>query len=306
MSKQRVNGWSLVEMTVVMAIVALLAGIMLPSLVSARERARLVACAVMMREIHVALMGYAATNRRYFPPFAFSNWSGDLPQSGHWGGASQVGGPDELGRKGVQYVNLWVLVLDGAISPAGLICPGAPAEVRNGRASYFARTSRFSTYCLRMPPSEDLFRAAPSLAYYRGGSLMGIYSIAAGGQNMSIGKYRGQVPLVNMSRPYRIAEHIACGDGEYDASTDALLSDSFWRDNHVAAAGDDSQACAVRFSRCHGRRFNVLYGGGAVRTVSDDGTVAANSIPPGGAMDDDGDNFATYAERIWQFFDAER
>jgi hypothetical protein len=38
--------------------------------------------------------------------------------------------------------------------------------------------------------------------------------------------------------------------------------------------------------------------------VIDDGTVLANSVPPGGTLADDNMNMATYAERVWQFFDA--
>ena len=59
----------------------------------------------------------------------------------------------------------------------------------------------------------------------------------------------------------------------------------------------------MRAGWCHDGQFNVLSGNGSIRTVTDDGTIAANSNPPDGTLESDGCYGATYAERVWQFFD---
>lgn len=307
-------GFTLTELVVVIAIVGMLATLVIPSFVGVREAARLALCASSMRGVVAGLTGYAAVNRCRLPPFAFSDHLGNLPLSGHWGGVSQPGDPAGFGRRpsgnSVAYVNLWVLVRDEAVSPGRLICPAAAAELQNGEASYFTYTRRYSTYCLRFPPSEDLFRRSPELAY-EGGDLLGIYAQSAGGQRVrtsTTGQYRRTVPQVRIDYRYATVDAAACGDGEYNASGDTILADSFWRrafsQDADGAAG--LQSYPVRADWCHGSRFNAARGDGSVRTVSDDGTVQANSISPGEPLADDGLYYATYAERIWQFFDAAR
>ncbi len=293
------KGFTLVELLAVVAIIALLAGILLPVLGAARAQARLVGCAASMRGAHQALLGYAAENDRRLPPFAFSDYrDANLPLSGHWGGAGEGG---DFGRPGTESVNLWTVADQDRIARRRLICPAEDGSLRGGDASYFPDTSRFSSYCLRFPPSEDLFSSAPELAYYRRGGLLQAYVVSAGGQVMPTGGYRPRVPLVRMDRTYRLAEPIG---GEFDPMRNAILSDQFWRRDYSAPAGEG--AYPVRAGWGHRGRFNVLFGGGAVRTLEDDGTVKANTLPPGGELPEDDLHYATYAERVWQFFDAGR
>jgi len=301
----RRQGWTLVELLVIIAVIALLLSILMPSLSGARRQARLAACASKMRGVHTALVHYAAFNDSRLPPFAFSDYAGDVPLSGHWGGASQSGDPAAFGRLGVRTVNLWALVVRGLISPQHLICPGADGGLADGRASYFEYTCQYSTYCLRVPAGEELFDKAPSLAY-RGGELMGIYAQAAGGQDVRVGSDYETVPLVRIDRAYSTAGAVACGDGDYDFAADVVLADAFWRQNYSADASPPPGLTAwpVRAGWCHGQYFNALTGDGAVRAVRDDGTVEANCITPASAPPDDGWHYATYAERVWQFFDS--
>jgi hypothetical protein len=263
-----------------------------------------------MHDVHAGIMSYCTINSQRLPPFAFSDpLNTNLPLSGHWGGATQNADPAAFGRLGVQWVNLWVLVRDGLTPPGQLICPGAAPELAAGQGSYFPYTFRFSTYCLRMPTSADLFDAAP-VTWGRYG--MGIYAVAPGGQNSPVkltdpfgARYYEQVPQVRLDRRYELVAGAACGDGQYDPLMDVLLADSFWQQRQTA---DPPRVCGlqswpVEASWCHGARFNVLAGNGAVRTVTDDGTVRANTLAPGAALPADGAHFASYAERVWQFFD---
>jgi prepilin-type N-terminal cleavage/methylation domain-containing protein/prepilin-type processing-associated H-X9-DG protein len=306
---RRDHGWSLVELLVVLTVLGLLAATLVPSLHGAMQSARLGACSSVMRDIHTALWCYAGSHENRLPPFAFSDYCGDLPLSGHWGGASQPNDPAAFGRRGVGSVNLWCLVGEGMLSPARLICPGADAEVRDGTASLFPSTFRQSTFCLRFPTSEDLFNESPDLARRAGPTLLGIYAQAAGGQRVRVGMEYQTVPLVRVDRRYRLIDTVACGDGAFEPLADVILSDVFWRQEWSAdaAASPGLQGYPVRWTWCHGSRFNVLYGDGTVRTVQDNGTVQAAALHPGAEpLSDDGAHYASYAERVWQFFDAAR
>jgi prepilin-type N-terminal cleavage/methylation domain-containing protein/prepilin-type processing-associated H-X9-DG protein len=68
-SKERQpRAFTLIELLVVIAIIALLVGILLPSLASARKEARAVKCASNIRNVAIAVTGYTADFRDLIPP----------------------------------------------------------------------------------------------------------------------------------------------------------------------------------------------------------------------------------------------
>ena len=316
----RSGGFTLWELLVVQAIVTVLAGLLVPSFASVRQHALLVGCAAGMHDIHQALMGYAVMQKHCLPPFSFSSYiTPSLAVSGHWGGISQENDPAAFVRNEEAMplsVNLWTLVDEGYVPAGRLICPAADSQLHNSAASYFPYTLKFSTYCLRFPYSDDLFRESPKLAYFGPRGLLEIYFQRHGGERVPVayqlngGRAYQTVPLVRIDRRYRIASEVAdCvagGDGEYDVAADVLLSDGFWWQDRSQETPPQAglKTYPIRSAWSHGRRFNTLTGDGAVRTVTDrDGTVRANSNAQDQPLDADGLYDATYAERVWQFFD---
>ena len=319
-------GFSLVELLVVIAVIMLLSSICLPSLGQARDRARTIACAAGLHDIHQSLMAYAAANNCRLPPFRFSSPGGaSLPESGHWGGVSDADDPGLFGTRmemdgRLLSVNLWTLVEFGSLPPARLVCPGAGRELSDHEASMFAYSGKFSTYCLRFPYSEDLFRRSPVWRKCYGMDLLDAYRGQYGGylglpgeqDHPTEGTRRQRVPLVRTDRRYRVSPEIAgdigWGDGEYDVAADVMLSDAFWwRDRSTEAPKNgELRTYPVRARWCHGDSFNAATGDGAVWTVKDDrqGRIAANCISDDSAPTDAGPCDAVAAERVWQFLDA--
>src|SRR5438309_1920327 len=61
------RAFTLVELLVVIGIIALLVSVLLPALRRAREAASQAACASNMRQVGMALNGYASENRLHYP-----------------------------------------------------------------------------------------------------------------------------------------------------------------------------------------------------------------------------------------------
>ncbi len=301
----RRTAFTLVELLVVIAVLALLAGILAPSVSAAREVGRRARCLANLHHIHMGLLSYGNANSQCLPPFAGAGYGLSMAVSGHWGGT----GADDIPAANAavaRYANLYSLLQAELISPDSLICPSSQLKF-GGPTSLFAFSPRFSSYCMRMPYSSALFDQSPNLANYCG-KLLGIYERRGGGFLEQINDVKSRVPLVRMDRQY--ASDIS-PNRTFDPAADVILSDAFWYQDYSPPPPTKTYGCkvySVKWSWAHGRRFNTLRGGGAAATVEDDDakTVANNTVAPGAALPDDGKMWASYAEAVWLFFDSRK
>jgi prepilin-type processing-associated H-X9-DG protein len=249
----------LVEAMVVVAIVAILTGLILPTVGRARDLASLGSCKSHLRSVHSGLMLYATEHRRCLPPFAFSDpFKPDLLLSGHWGGTQNPNDPtDPISPQGKRkFTNLYCLVVEEFVDAQALVCPGADQDLRDDGASFFPYTDQFSSYCLRFPDSDGLFSGSPPPSQHR----LNVYRFVTGGQWSKVGTERLRVPQVRLDSLYDLT------DGEeYSPPNDALLVDPV-----RLPAEKDGDYRVIR-ERSHGPWANVLFGDGAVRSVTMEG-----------------------------------
>lgn len=76
--------FTLIELLVVISIIALLIGILLPALASARKTSQASQCMSNMRQIGIGMQVYTDTFKSYFPPVHGNNYSSPLPPTVEW------------------------------------------------------------------------------------------------------------------------------------------------------------------------------------------------------------------------------
>ena len=78
---QNRKNFTLIELLIVVAIIAILAGMLLPALNSAREKARAIQCTSQQKQLALAHIAYTDDNKSYFAPNCVSSlWPGAKPR----------------------------------------------------------------------------------------------------------------------------------------------------------------------------------------------------------------------------------
>ena len=156
----RRRAFSLIELLVLLAILAILVSIFIPVLLRSRERDRRVRCVDNLRAIQQALSSYATANGKNLPRVVYEPSRSATGYVAYTGAAS----PDGFARGSQVRPNdvtasLWLLVRGGLAAPARFVCPSSGAQVDRGehpeRRSNFAGARNLS-YSYASP-----FSAAP-------------------------------------------------------------------------------------------------------------------------------------------------
>jgi len=134
MDSQVRKGFTLIELLTVIAIIALLIGILLPALGRAREQAHRTVCMSNLHAIHQGLQAYATDNNGHFPAWPWRDQDGTL-----FAGFEEIGNAagncagclDDLLVPGGNEVHsntrcLWMLVRAQLADPKLFICPSDP------------------------------------------------------------------------------------------------------------------------------------------------------------------------------------
>jgi len=113
----RAQGFTLIELLVVIAVIALLIGILLPSLGAAKEAGKQTQCAAHLRQVGVAVSAYAVSAKGYYSSGRFDNRQN-----------SGSGPIDEVG---------WLadMMLGEYCNPGKMLCPTNPARLSQALTS---------------------------------------------------------------------------------------------------------------------------------------------------------------------------
>jgi prepilin-type N-terminal cleavage/methylation domain-containing protein len=122
------NGFSLVELLVVIAIIAILAALLLPVLLTAREKGKQATCLNNLSELGKGMRLYADDWNDYLPMSRLENGGYGNP-SGNWAGVDQVFGKcdPKVGQifRYVKNVDIYLCPSDRGVKPSRVNDPNA-------------------------------------------------------------------------------------------------------------------------------------------------------------------------------------
>ena len=179
LNRRSSQGFTLVELLVVIGIIALLISILLPALNAAKERANRVKCASNLRQIGQGLLLYANDNKGQYPRVRYQ--IGAAPNAFTGGGTLTV--PDPFGPQ-VQVNDvtacLFLLIRNADLNPEVFVCPSSnqDKDTLNGlpaasRANFTSSNNLSYSYAQPYPDAT-----AVGLGYKMNSSVVADFAIA--------------------------------------------------------------------------------------------------------------------------------
>lgn len=271
------QGFTLIELLVVISIIALLIGILLPSLGAAKDTAQKVKCGAQLRQLGVASLAYSVDNKEYY-------CSGPFDNRGRTNATNLVRGYGRFDENG------WVAdFINGEYAiPGNLLCPTNPAKYNQNLILSRVNESPYQTFT-----QEEIdklidrgFNTNYTQAWYMAQSGPKKKNPRSSGELIPLGPLKdsymsavspARVPLIADARTDTLdtSDEIIRPDGRFP-TVKALTDGPIIRDARTNTYGFQDYS---DFGPAHGRgKFSIGGGKGHDRTTSNflfaDGHVA--------------------------------